>query len=477
MSYEYSFWKQNAAMDEAVVVYDMLRKDCGVIDTLDVLPLDEIFESMNDALVEYEIELGVGDRDMLIEVDKGSIEIIAGRMRQDLSFYFRGWIKEKVKSKIVGVMAAYGCPLFDPQIKRRFDWVDGLELGELPEFDLDGEKNSEALILMSDEVDEGIKIIADVMGTLVGEEKKQAIYVETMRRYENGLKEKKERKRKNEEAWLDKTQRWRRLGIDVKWLDIAKQNYEHYEERHGVYDKNFDQQFCRESDVQLTASISIYHHLELLTCGEGMHYGERAVACVIEYLFGGWRDEHVGFLNDFDDEMRKWSRTDCRVELDWSETYRLGLMFAYVLGDDDAIGKLLEWPGEDLPFDEGNYAAKKAEYYFNILFAKCELGEGQEESMRRLESLLVNSRSARGKMLWNCYRAICEGDQKGFEKWLKNIAQFQRSRALDYSCLNAVMTEGTVLWHLAKRKGLDVDVFEENVMERLVRVETLKDKI
>lgn len=215
--------------------------------------------------------------------------------------------------------------------------------------------------------------------------------------------------------------------------------------------------------------------------------GRRVLAAVAHYFFGSWREHFRYFAEEFDSAK-------ARAELGWSSQYREGLALAVSLGDWVTADRLLEWPGPDLRSDEGMDDRTQEDNAYQIWLALQLRGESTNgnvqrkiaqrrprgiskddlyaaEVLRKAGSILPGTKAivaavqqreiiARGsrrrpKMLLAAADALLKGDAGSLADGLGAYLRHYRQREMRPNRVDlGVCLDGTVLWHLAKRRGL-----------------------
>jgi hypothetical protein len=196
--------------------------------------------------------------------------------------------------------------------------------------------------------------------------------------------------------------------------------------------------------------------------------GRRSVSACLHYFFGDWRQNFLYY----DDEG--YGAVPCdlprsRTRLPWLDAYCLGLALALCLGDEAATDRLLEWPGRDLGFDEGYCDKTRADNAYQIWLASRLRGESAESTADLLEKALGSKRK-RPKLLAATAQALLAGDSAGFTRSLTSYLRYYRTSELDPRRVTTAMSdEGTALWHLARRRGLEVGEIPADLMLMIPR--------
>ena len=229
--------------------------------------------------------------------------------------------------------------------------------------------------------------------------------------------------------------------------------------------------------------------------------GRRMVAATVYYFYGPWRDRFRWLAEDLD-------RESARAKLPWSNNYRRGWAVALSLGDWASADKLLQWPGPDLPGDEGTDDRTAEDNAYQIWLASRLRGESEDGSspqrklmerptrrqskenlaaakaLRQVKTLLPQTGAIadaagrremiergsrrRPKMLLAAADALLGGDAEALSEALAAYLRHYKQREIRPNRVDfGVCLDATTLWHLARRRGLG-DVALPKVLETLI---------
>jgi hypothetical protein len=170
------------------------------------------------------------------------------------------------------------------------------------------------------------------------------------------------------------------------------------------------------------------------------------------------------------------NRKQARSKLKWISYYRTALMTALSLSDWKSADRLLEWPEPDLNNDEGlgeNLTAEDNAY--QIWLAMRLRGESGSEVDARRDLIARRSRQ-RPKLLALAADALFTGAPDQLAKTLADYLKFYRQREIglgwdpgDRLVRDGISPDGTVLWHLARRRGLGEIKLPEELMIMVAR--------
>jgi hypothetical protein len=198
--------------------------------------------------------------------------------------------------------------------------------------------------------------------------------------------------------------------------------------------------------------------------------GRQLVAANLYYFFGPWREK----FRYFDDKVL--NRKQARTELRWITHYRNALMVALSLSDWKSMDRLLEWPGPDLNDDAGmgeNLTSEDNAY--QIWLAMRLRGESGSEVDARRDLIARRSRQ-RPKLLTLAADALFAREPGQLAKTLADYLKYYRQREIglgqdpgDRLVRDGISPDGTVLWHLARRRGLGEIKLPEELMLMIAR--------
>lgn len=190
--------------------------------------------------------------------------------------------------------------------------------------------------------------------------------------------------------------------------------------------------------------------------------GRRVVAAVVHYFFGPWRDRFEFFGQELD-------REKARAELAWSSYYREGLAVAMSLSDWASADRLLEWPGADLRFDEGMDDRTREDNAYQIWLASRLRGESVAAAVPQRDLIESGSRR-RPKMLLAAAEALLDGDATALgEALTMYLRQYRKQEMRPNRVDFGVCIDATILWHLARRRGLGEISLPSDVMILIAR--------
>ena len=195
----------------------------------------------------------------------------------------------------------------------------------------------------------------------------------------------------------------------------------------------------------------------------------RCVAAAIDYLFGDWREGY----NDWGTvrTAEGWRR-----RLPWIETYRYGLTTALILDDDEGIAQLASWPEPNSKNDDGTVDLTPQDIRYHLALARF-LQDGDDRRYKRIVKPIVESSRRRPRNLLACLDAVAQGDAEESEACLTKFLRYFRKQEfvtnrVDYT----ISIEGSILWNVARRAGVELFDMDEPTSDMIVRAGTLWGK-
>ena len=157
MSYDINFWKQERPLPlTAEEIYGHLcRRE--PVDGLARLPVDAILARLQQQFPQFDPKAEFPD----VDVENGNIEF--GWSDQHFRFDLRGEVSAADRNALVRIMHDFGCPLYDPQVNKRYDAAEGTAIGETPAFEDPTPEQKEQME----------KLKADMMGMFSGQKQKK----------------------------------------------------------------------------------------------------------------------------------------------------------------------------------------------------------------------------------------------------------------------------------------------------------------
>jgi len=205
--------------------------------------------------------------------------------------------------------------------------------------------------------------------------------------------------------------------------------------------------------------------------------GRQLVAASLHYFFGPWRDKVHWYEHSYTEPTRVHvlNREQVRARLKWMSNYFDALPIACALGDWKSADRLLEWPGPDLNEDDGHNDRTAEDNAYHIWLAMRLRGESGSEVDARRDLIARRSRQ-RPKLLALAADALFAEEPDQLAKTLADYLKYYCKREIELrrdpgrrSVKQGICRDGTVLWHLAWRRGLGEIKLPEDLMIMIAR--------
>jgi hypothetical protein len=256
-------------------------------------------------------------------------------------------------------------------------------------------------------------------------------------------------------------QDWRRFGYDAEYIRGALRNLvqEADEIWHGPpTDRSKVNGWAHEvtcwGTIVLALTFMQYKGLAA-PFDDWREVARRGASAAIYFFFGQWRQRFRWLAKTID-------RAEARAELPWSDIYRAGMALAAAVHDWQTADALLQWPDNDLRFDEGTDDRTPQDNAYQIWLASRLRGDPPAAAAEQRDRVERGGRR-RPKMLLEAADALLAGDSaaltKALSMYLKHYKQREmRPNRIDFGvCLDA-----TVLWHWGCRLEVgDIPLPEE----------------
>lgn len=230
---------------------------------------------------------------------------------------------------------------------------------------------------------------------------------------------------------------------------------------------------CRFYEQALIAS-----HLGIDVRANPLADAKRVVELATEIFCGEWW-RHYRQSPKYDKFPTPAHEIRSRFLESWVMDYCYGVLCALILDDEIAAGRLGCYPGPDLRTDEAERGLVRADMIFHVILGSyLRYGDMQEVS-RDWIGAVRKGPSVRAKLWFDALTALDKRKAKEFAEAFIEVARHYRqheySRTLRSRCMCLVMLEGGILWHLARKKGIEPKWADlpQDVSDHLMTVETL----
>jgi hypothetical protein len=142
---------------------------------------------------------------------------------------------------------------------------------------------------------------------------------------------------------------------------------------------------------------------------------------------------------------------------------------ALFLDDGTAISRLLEWPDTDLPVDDGTMDLTAADNQVHIALALALRGEPKAK-FAELAGRVETSKRKRAVTCWAAVQSMLDGDASAFETSFKELVAHYRKSGFETNCVESIVhMDGSILWHVARRRKLALPKLPERSMDLILR--------
>jgi hypothetical protein len=227
----------------------------------------------------------------------------------------------------------------------------------------------------------------------------------------------------------------------------------------------------------------LYYHFEISNpepIKPVSYFIDHGIDCTLQYFYGNWRNEYKQFPYE-----EPYTEKESRLRTTWNREFYQGSLFSLFKNDKESLLKIAQWIDRDIiaigaihPFD---YSSHTSITYFSPLFyvfAQYFCGVPREKYAQEIDCITKGTRSVT-KALLKVWESIYEKDSKTFEKQIvqmldKHIKQASKMKPpFDFSPLNIVSQEITLMWNIALRSGMKMPEFPEEIMDRIVTPQSI----
>lgn len=237
------------------------------------------------------------------------------------------------------------------------------------------------------------------------------------------------------------------------------------------YSKDDDQRSRRAYDIDDCAAIALLGHFEYddHPFGDVCEFGRKAAEIAVDFFYGDWRDK---YLYEYVPRKTYLNRQQCRERLDWFVSYRRGLMWSLILDEEQYLTELLQWPDSDLPPQHEINGVMSGDVFYHIVLARYLRGELNSEDTCFKKA----QRRKRHKLQLKTLKSIQDHDAVAFSEALQEVIDdFLVSEGYgSYLIEDFVCPEVTILWHVARRSGLELPKLDELRSDMVVTRESMR---
>jgi hypothetical protein len=186
--------------------------------------------------------------------------------------------------------------------------------------------------------------------------------------------------------------------------------------------------------------------------------GLQCVEAVREYLLGTWRAQEPTDDNTYD--VLWWKR-----KIAWMDEFQTALMWGTALGAWEQLKVIAGYPDEECTFKE---ESRESLHYYLAICSQLK-GSPKAEAKKYL-ALPLKGSDKRPRLLATAYSAILGKDAAATAKALNEYLKYYKQREFPRQYVTKkVARDGTVLYHLARREGIEPQV-EAKYLDHIVRL-------
>jgi hypothetical protein len=183
----------------------------------------------------------------------------------------------------------------------------------------------------------------------------------------------------------------------------------------------------------------------------------------VTYFFGAWRDAFLRFGYDPHDRAR------ARQELPWTDVWRAGMALSAVASDWESLDRLTHWSGLELEHDEGSFDRTREDCAYLNWLGMTLRGDGPVAEP--LRTGIAGSSRRRAKMNVAMAEAVLGGDAANFAAQTTTYLRYYLKNELRPKQVELLHSpEATMLWHLARRRGMGEVALPDDVAFLIGRV-------
>ena len=161
-------------------------------------------------------------------------------------------------------------------------------------------------------------------------------------------------------------------------------------------------------------------------------------------------------------------RAQTRVKLNWIKPYREGLLMAMYVDDETGVRRLIEWPGTDLPVDDGLENLTAGDNVAHTALAFLLRGEPEARLSAVVDKIRATKRK-RASVFWAAAEAIAAKEPRIFALRMKELCDLYLKSASDRPTFPIPHIDGSILWHVARRCDIAVPELADSSLDRILR--------
>lgn len=198
-------------------------------------------------------------------------------------------------------------------------------------------------------------------------------------------------------------------------------------------------------------NFAAYFYCVIENNAEAKKFANMTVESAIDLFFGEWRQKVPTRDGSIDPEYWKLNSS-------WDNEFRETVLWASCLGDWGKAIKVAQYPTSECC---NKYAIKNPEMNYPLILAAYIRGDSLESVQSSIE-IVEKGVKKKEKLLLAVLMSIVKKDKEMFDKaFLEYMKYFKKKDAKSQLWTERLATEGTILFNLARYKGLEVDFPEK----------------
>ena len=182
------------------------------------------------------------------------------------------------------------------------------------------------------------------------------------------------------------------------------------------------------------------------------HYARPMLDYALDYFFGEWRK-----TTPIDGKIGEEFVKRCKL---WVNYFRESILWASVLGQWDKAKEISKYPDELCMKADFESKEKKAWYVLLAIYVR----EDSLDNAGSYVELIENGKKKREKLLLSVLRTIVANEPESFTKEFDIYMKHYKAREFPQRQIpEKLAIDGTILFNLAKHKGLQVEFPEKHI--------------
>jgi hypothetical protein len=217
-----------------------------------------------------------------------------------------------------------------------------------------------------------------------------------------------------------------------------------------------------EAEARERLLLFLLDELEDVGVEVQMMHAAQCIELTFQHFFGNWRNVELKW------QGRKVTPETARKKLPWMQIWKAAAVCGLSTEGVALFSKVVDYVEDDLGFDEATRDFDKADNKYEVLVSRFIRGKALTDSPR-LVKLIREGKGRRPRMLLDVLEAVEAGDSDAMGKRLAAYLAYFRKTEFRTNRLDCTLSmEGSVLWHLARRKGMKLPKMKQADMDHIV---------